>query len=325
MESGSAAARRPALKRPWAYATLIALCYAAAASAYILVSDRVAAFLAPDWSTLVSFQRFKGLAYVAATGLLLFVFAGHLYGRLRRSAGALLEAQRALLDSERRATAGVLCLSVAHDCNNMLQVLSGNAYLLSRRGEQLDAEGRSLLESMRAAIASLAGVLDQMRMGGRRSALSKPVTVELGGFIGETLALMRHHHRLKHCAIHLMAEALPPLTVYPAMLHDALVNLLINAGDAVQGEGEIVVACRPHGAGGALIEVHDDGPGVAPALRPLLFEAFNTTKPDGTGLGLLAVKTCAELHGGRVDYLDSPHGGACFRLLIHSVDALAAA
>jgi nitrogen-specific signal transduction histidine kinase len=65
---------------------------------------------------------------------------------------------------------------------------------------------------------------------------------------------------------------------------------------------------------GARIEVHDDGPGVAPELRDHVFDGFVTTKPEGSGLGLLSMRVAAFEHGGRVALADSDLGGACFQL-----------
>lgn len=313
-----------AYHRPARYAAMVAIGYVLAATFYIYYSDYLAAQAAPGLMQLAVIQRIKGLAYVAATGALLFLFAWHLYRRIYTAAGALMETQQALLDSERRATAGVLCLSVAHDSNNLLQVLVSNAYLLERQAHRLDPEGRMLVDGLRSALDSLQAILEQMRTGGRRAVLDKPADVDLPQFLRESLTLLSHHDRLKRCTVTLEATEAVPMTIHPALVHDALVNLLLNAGDALGGAGRVAVHCRP-AEGGALIEVHDDGPGVPESMRPLLFQAFNTTKADGTGLGLLAVKTCAELHGGRVDYLPSPLGGACFRFLLRSVAPPAAA
>jgi C4-dicarboxylate-specific signal transduction histidine kinase len=298
---------------------VVAIGYVLCAGSYILLSDYLVELRAPDPASYLALQRTKGIAYVAATGMLLFLFAWHLYRRLYRSATRLLQTQQALLDAERRATAGVLSLAVAHDSNNLLQILRSNASLLAMQRERLDAAGQGLLDAIQGAIGRLGTLIEQMRLGGRRSALARPTRIELSHFVEDSLRILRHHDRLRQCSVALVAPEPVQLTVYPAVLHDALVNLLLNAGDAVNGQGSIDVLCTQRN-GAVVIEVHDDGPGVAPDMRNVLFEAFQTSKPHGTGLGLLSVKTCAQLHGGHAEYQPSPKGGACFRMVLHSVE-----
>jgi signal transduction histidine kinase len=89
--------------------------------------------------------------------------------------------------------------------------------------------------------------------------------------------------------------------------------------DAVHDRGRVKVRIQAGPDGSAIVEVHDDGPGVPESQRARLFEAFYTTKKEGTGLGLLSAKKCAELHGGKIEVLASPLGGVCFRA--HLADA----
>jgi two-component system NtrC family sensor kinase len=92
-----------------------------------------------------------------------------------------------------------------------------------------------------------------------------------------------------------------------------LINLVLNAAEATGPGGRIDVRLTGDGAE-ARLEVHDDGPGIPEERRPGIFEAFETTKPDGTGLGLFSVQHIAEVHGGRAEALASELGGACFRV-----------
>jgi signal transduction histidine kinase len=65
-----------------------------------------------------------------------------------------------------------------------------------------------------------------------------------------------------------------------------------------------------------LIEIHDSGPGIEPDMRERIFEAFNTTKTSGFGLGLTSVKIYADIHKGKVEVGESNLGGACFRITL---------
>jgi nitrogen fixation/metabolism regulation signal transduction histidine kinase len=109
------------------------------------------------------------------------------------------------------------------------------------------------------------------------------------------------------------------------MLHRVLLNVVRNAAQAIRDErasepgdgaiGEVRVTASVEGPW-ILVDVDDDGPGVDPSVRPTIFDPYVTTKHDGTGLGLAIVKKILVDHGGTVDVLDSPLGGARFRLRV---------
>ena len=105
------------------------------------------------------------------------------------------------------------------------------------------------------------------------------------------------------------AEA--PCHAHPALLRQMMLNLLLNAAEATGGKGRIRVGLVNSPAG-YVLSVGDDGPGVPPEYRDRLFQPFFTTKPSGTGLGLLSVKAAAQAHGAAVDYAASELGGADF-------------
>jgi signal transduction histidine kinase len=108
----------------------------------------------------------------------------------------------------------------------------------------------------------------------------------------------------------------PPNTVVTAdrdMLRRAVLNLVLNAVDAMPQGGELVVTSY-QGRGGFELEIADSGPGLAPEQLERVFEPFYTTKASGTGLGLSIVQRIAEAHGGRVTALNCPQGGAAFTI-----------
>jgi signal transduction histidine kinase len=102
------------------------------------------------------------------------------------------------------------------------------------------------------------------------------------------------------------------------MLRRAVLNLVLNALDALPAGGELVVtACQTRA--GLEIEVADSGPGVPDSLVERLFEPFFTTKGSGTGLGLAIVERIAAAHGGRAKVANCPEGGAAFTLIIPQI------
>jgi two-component system sensor histidine kinase HydH len=110
-----------------------------------------------------------------------------------------------------------------------------------------------------------------------------------------------------------MSESLPPLTADPAQLTQALVNLVINAIQAVDGKGRVEVSAHVDAENELLaIEIHDTGPGIPLEKQLAIFEPFFTTKTEGSGLGLWIVQQIVTAHGGVVVASNAPNGGAVF-------------
>lgn len=119
-------------------------------------------------------------------------------------------------------------------------------------------------------------------------------------------------------------ERAMPVKIDPQMLRRALDNLVRNAVQAVaisrpESGGQVIVAARPDDDG-LLLEVRDDGPGIAPDARAKVFDPYFTTKSDGTGLGLAIVKKVVLEHGGSIDCAESPEGGAAFRMRLPTAE-----
>jgi signal transduction histidine kinase len=109
----------------------------------------------------------------------------------------------------------------------------------------------------------------------------------------------------------------PPNTVVTAdrdMLRRAVLNLVLNAVDAMPEGGELVVTSYFTRGGGFELEIADSGPGLSDDQIQKAFDPFYTTKSTGTGLGLSIVQRIAEAHGGRVTAINCPQGGAAFTI-----------
>jgi signal transduction histidine kinase len=98
------------------------------------------------------------------------------------------------------------------------------------------------------------------------------------------------------------------------MLRRAVLNLVLNAVDAMPEGGELVVTSFHGRNGGFEIEIADSGPGLSDEQLEKAFDPFFTTKSTGTGLGLSIVQRIAEAHGGRVTATNCPQGGAAFTI-----------
>jgi len=133
----------------------------------------------------------------------------------------------------------------------------------------------------------------------------------------KAIGIARSHPQTRACRITVSAPDELPIQADPVWLQRALLNLLVNAGEATEGCGciEVRIARRD---GAIHLEVHDDGPGIPLSEREAVLEAFHSTKPDGAGIGLFSVRLTAEGHGGHVELHDSDMGGACVRMVLPS-------
>ena len=103
-------------------------------------------------------------------------------------------------------------------------------------------------------------------------------------------------------------------------LQQLLLNLVLNALDAMPGGGTVEIDLRPPQDGDVELHVRDTGPGIAPHVLPKVFETFVSSKETGMGLGLPLSRRIAEDHGGSLSAYNLPEGGACFVLRLPAPD-----
>lgn len=230
---------------------------------------------------------------------------------------ALEAAQQQLLRSEKLATVGQLTASIAHEVNNPIAVIQGNLDLLR---ELLDTDTARRLhpeltlldeqvERMRLIVAKL---LQFARPGEYAGYIDQ---VDPAQALDDCLVLVAHLMSSGRIAVQRRLAATRSVQVNRQELQQVLVNLLVNAAQAMPDGGTLRLSTAdwtaPDGAAGVQLSVEDTGPGVAPALMPLLFQPFTTRRRDGTGLGLWISRTIVERYGGRIDAAnrdDAPHG-----------------
>lgn len=235
---------------------------------------------------------------------------------------------------ERIELVSTLTGGIAHDFNNILAAILGYTQLAETR---IREDGRlpevaRHLEEIRTA-GQRARELIQQLPGFRQTDCSSARSTRLDGLAREVAGLLR---ATLPDTVALFADidpALPSLSVDPGHLHQLLMNLLVNARDAINGAGTVRLSarresmktpvlcdsCRCEFAGDWLaISVRDDGPGIAPELRARLFEPFFTTKDvgHGTGIGLSVVHSVAHLYQGHVRVVSAPQAGCEIRVLL---------
>ena len=221
-----------------------------------------------------------------------------------------------LLQTEKIATMGLLLAGVAHELNNPLSVVKGNADLLQ-------------LAVPEGPLAVRAGKIGQAaerctRIVRNFLSLARQYPPErkatrLNQLVHEAVELLGYQLRTAGLEVRLdLAQDLPPLWADPHQLHQVLVNLITNAQQAMRdqpGPKQLALTTRADRAGERVVlEVADTGPGIAADVLARIFEPFFTTKApgEGTGLGLPICRGIIEGHGGTLTLTSEPGRGAVF-------------
>lgn len=289
------------------YSLRLALVYCLVATLYIVFSGRVAAQIATSVEDLRRIEEIKGILYVAVTTVAVFVGGWLAMRRIDRDAGELVRRERALVASEGRVMAGLMAASVAHDANNVLQTVIGHLSLLEPGASE------DVLDELRGGVTRLVGLNRRLVTGARGADLTDEQDAVLTVLARETIAGMRAHAHVRGRRPTVRGDETLVVRTKPLLLQQVITNLLLNACEATRDGGRVDLVVSGDGCD-AVVEVHDDGPGIAPERRSNLFDALTTTKANGSGLGLFSVRACVQAMGGEVDVGESPLGGACFRV-----------
>ncbi len=223
--------------------------------------------------------------------------------------------QERLLQSEKMASAGQLVSGVAHELNNPLTGIIGFAQLLLMR--DLDDRARQQIETIQAEAERASKIVQNLLSFARRRKARKEPT-DLNALVRRVVELRSYEHHLRNTEVKLdLADDLPQTLVDPDQIQQVLLNLLINAEQAVRDCERGAIAVRSHLRDGTIVlVVQDNGPGiVADALRRI-FDPFFTTKQagEGTGLGLTISYGIIDEHGGRIHAESPPGRGAIFTI-----------
>jgi signal transduction histidine kinase len=214
--------------------------------------------------------------------------------------------QRRLVASEKLAALGQVAAGIAHEIRNPLNSISMNVQIMEKDGS-LDTEAVRII---RNEIARLKIVIDEL-LDFARSPAGETAPCDVSGLAGEVLDLMQR--QLQHCAItvekDLRAEA--RVLADANRLKQVIMNLLINAMQAMPSGGKICVATEVRsGAGGEFVRcgITDSGGGVPETIRDKIFEPFFTTRDGGSGLGLAICRRIIEEYKGTIDFASNEAG-----------------
>jgi signal transduction histidine kinase/DNA-binding response OmpR family regulator len=249
---------------------------------------------------------------------------------LRAEAAERLKIEQVLRQSQKMEAVGKLTGGVAHDFNNLLQVIGGNLQLLTK-----DVAGNEKAEQrLRNALAGVSRgskLAAQLLAFGRRQALA-PKVVNLGRFVRGLDDLLRRALGDGVEIETVISGGLWNTLVDPSQVENAILNLAINARDAMRAHGRLTIEAgnasltNEHAAGHGdvtpgqyvMLAVTDTGCGMTPDIVEQVFEPFFTTKPEGqgTGLGLSMVYGFVKQSGGHIKIYSEPGEGTTIRLYL---------
>ena len=223
--------------------------------------------------------------------------------------------------SEKLAAIGHLAAGVAHEIRNPLSSIRGFAYLLGR-GHGEETPEREYADVMVREIDRINHVVTGLLNFARPMALETE-SIRILDIIDHVISLVSADAKPHDIDIRVDCEpTLRPMMVDPNQVTQALLNLMLNALQALQQGGLIMIQAATIEDGKAIeIRVTDDGPGIDPAVQENIFEPFYTTRERGTGLGLAMVQKIAENHNGSVKVESPPPGktrGTRFTLMLKS-------
>ena len=237
--------------------------------------------------------------------------------------------ERVARHTEKLQSVGTLAAGIAHEVSNPLAFIRANLSQIHRMGERVEAchaerdpdakLAEELADLREIAEETLDGIerIEHIVTGMRRLATIRERSfrrVEVNQVVRDSLRLSNLSRDVQIAVETRLADALPPVEGNPERLVQAVLNLLVNARQALEGRsGRVCVETRCDGAS-LEIRVGDDGPGIAEEIQERIFDPFFTTKdPDqGTGLGLAIAFDIVRDHGGDLEVRSKPGAGACF-------------
>lgn len=235
---------------------------------------------------------------------------------------AELEAERAelrtrLVQSEKLAALGQFVAGIAHELNNPLQGVLGHLELLRTTGAFPKTIRRDMQRVYREADRAAKIVRNLLVFAGSRRLVRKRTSIN--ATLSRVLALRAPAHRAAQIeVVRNHREGLPRVSADPLLLHQALLNIVMNAEQAMGADGGRIETrtstAEYAGSLWAVVEVRDSGSGIPAAAMSHLFEPFYTTKEvgKGTGLGLAITYGIIQDHGGHIAASNHPDGGAVF-------------
>ncbi|MCS7314967.1 MAG: ATP-binding protein [Bryobacteraceae bacterium] len=243
------------------------------------------------------------------------------FGEIARAVNRMAERRRVLEAELRRqdrlAALGKLVAGVAHEIRNPLNSLRLTLELLERRWKKGAATGSEIREAL-AEIERLDGILARLLAFGRPAPADRRWQ-DVVALARQAASMVEEQARRKRVTLVLSASGEIMAEVDGPQIVQVLLNLLLN-GIHASPEGAPVEVRAEHWGDKICLSVSDRGPGIPEEIRPHIFDAFFTTRPDGSGLGLAVSREIVAAHGGSLE-LDPAGPGTTFRVVLPAGEA----
>ncbi|PYN07412.1 MAG: hypothetical protein DME02_11915 [Candidatus Rokuibacteriota bacterium] len=272
--------------------------------------------------------------YLVLLPLLMQVYRRQVQDEMLRQHAARLQEQvehrtQQFMQAQKMQALGLLAGGIAHDFNNMLTVIFGRAQVLLDRLPK-DARARQDADAIGEA-AERAATLTRQLLAFSRKQLLERCTLDLNRVIADMAQMLRRLIGENITVVTALAQSAAWVNVDRGQLEQVILNLAVNARDAMPGGGQLTLTTESVDSDGAdalpsgrfvALVVSDTGVGMDAATRERIFEPFFTTKPvgAGTGLGLATVYGVVEQHGGHIAVDSAPGRGTTFRVYLPSMD-----
>jgi PAS domain S-box-containing protein len=222
-------------------------------------------------------------------------------------------AEVALLQAERLTVAGKMAASLAHEINNPLQAVIG-CLGLARGAVENDRDPGKYLKLAHQEVRRTARIVAQLRSLGRPAQDMHKEPTDLNHLLGDVLLLNKKYlEGQKIAVIWQPDEGLSPLDLVRDSMHQVLLNLVLNAAEAMPEGGQLHLStARTASPAGARVVVADSGGGIPADVLPHIFDAFYSTKDEGMGVGLFVSQGIVQQHSGRIEVESTPGIGTTF-------------
>ena len=239
-----------------------------------------------------------------------------LENRVAARTAELSRAQETLIHAEKLTAVGQLVAGVAHELNNPLTVVLGNAGLLHER--LVDPDLRKRVETVVAAADSSRKIVQNLLAFARKKTPERS-PMDLNEIVQRTIGLRAYHLRNEKIKVETdLAPGLPKLMADVQQIQQVVLNLLVNAEQAIEDakKGDRILFATRRDGGRVILTIEDNGPGMPPDVRSRIFEPFYTTKEvgRGTGLGLSICYGIISEHDGTIVVESEP--GAFTRFVV---------
>jgi PAS domain S-box-containing protein len=225
-------------------------------------------------------------------------------------------AQEALIQSEKLATTGRLAASLAHEINNPLQTVVGCLGLAEEAMRTGDEEVEEYVTMAHEELKRAARIVSRLRDLSRPSHPGRGEPTDINALVDGVLRVSRKDLKSNYIrVVRHLEEDLPRPLLVPDRIKQVILNLVLNARDAMPEGGELHVTTEHDETNDrVVIAVADQGAGIPPEVQDRVFDPFFSTKSEGSGLGLFVSQNIVQEHGGRIDVESDVGQGATFRV-----------